>query len=96
MLFVDIFDTPFAILALLITITIWRAFHMWSCFAKLKTRNERRKLVIVQFLYWLLDIPTSIAACLVFITLYRARRLYLNLKDVRRAFACTNFVLVSE
>ena len=82
MLFVDIFDTPFVILALVMTITIWRAFHLWKLFRELSTRNQRRKLIAKQFCFWMLDIPAALCSFIVFCSIYRAKRMYFKLKEV--------------
>lgn len=85
MLFVDIIDVPFAFMALIITITIWRAPNFWRRFAKETSRSDRRILVAKQFAYWLLDIPAAFCSLLVFLSIYRSRRMYIKLDEYVKA-----------
>ena len=74
MLFVDIIDIPFALCALVVILTGWRAVAFVKNFkiAMKISRAACRKTALKQFALWLLDIPTFFAFGFVIITVYRA------------------------
>lgn len=127
MFFVDLFDTPFVVMSILILVTGWRApafirgylllfifvpisshlhthtqlfntfiISCWvmssdclmECFVVLiewrlrNTRSERRRMVWSQFIYWLLDIPTSLMFLILLITFYRFSLVWKALKQI--------------
>lgn len=82
MMFVDVLDIPFVVATMLITVTVWRCPTLWKEILNKDTRKERRKAVLTQFLYWLWDIPTCVAALLVLISVYRTKAYIRQLKEV--------------
>eukprot|EP00727_Mastigamoeba_balamuthi_P010595 m51a1_g6158 hypothetical protein (1933) ;mRNA; f:322974-330132 len=80
LLFIDLFDFPFAMLSLLIVVTLWRLHAFVRALRACTTRNQGRKAVLKELVLWLLDIPTFLAAALVVATVYRAPTMFRALR----------------